>query len=98
MRLAIAHPCRASVESVLRIRRSRVPCTKSLGLPMPRLSTLSIVDSQGIPSQNFWRIQFEPEQRGTNGRDQNNESACCEYSTRTSFGISQTYVLMDHAR
>src|SRR5271155_1289884 len=53
MRLAMAHPCRASVESVLRINRSKVPCTRSLGLPMPRLSTSSIVDSQGIQSQAF---------------------------------------------
>ena len=30
------------------MRRSRVPWTRSLGLPIPRLSTTFIVDSQGI--------------------------------------------------
>ena len=33
-RLAIAQPCLGSSEIVLRISRSRVPCTRSLGLPI----------------------------------------------------------------
>src|ERR1017187_3085026 len=48
MRLAIAHPCMASGATVFKMSRSRVPWTRSLGFPIPRLSTLCSVDRQGI--------------------------------------------------
>jgi hypothetical protein len=50
MRLAIAQPCLGSSEIVLRIRRSRVPWTRSLGLPIFQMiyNTLAVVDSQGM--------------------------------------------------
>src|SRR5882672_8242581 len=49
MRLAMAQPCLGSSEMVLRIRRSRVPCTRSLGFPIFQMiyNTPAIVDSQG---------------------------------------------------
>src|SRR5579872_4887377 len=53
MRLAIAHPCFASSETTFRIRRSRVPWTRSWGLPIDTLTvdnTRSIVDCQDIMS------------------------------------------------
>src|SRR5438270_1956302 len=49
MRLAIAHPCFGSSETVLRIRRSRVPCTRSFGFAILWLSTIGIVDCQEHP-------------------------------------------------
>src|SRR5216684_9228816 len=52
MRLAIAQPCLGSSEIVLRIRRSRVPWTKSLGFPMFTIiyNSAPIVDRQGMSS------------------------------------------------
>src|SRR5437762_13614144 len=42
MRWAMPHPCMGSSARVLRIRRSNVPCTKSVGLLIhpPQLSTV----------------------------------------------------------
>src|SRR6266496_6432128 len=34
MRLAIAHPCFGSSETVFRINKSSVPCTRSVGFPI----------------------------------------------------------------
>src|SRR6185436_10603138 len=52
MRLAIAQPCIGSRDRVFRIRRSRVPWTRSLGFPMSDTSTIynrrGIVDRQGV--------------------------------------------------
>ena len=47
MRLAIAQPCFGSSETVLRIKRSSVPWTKSFGFAILWLSTIGIVDCQG---------------------------------------------------
>ena len=47
MRLAIAQPCFGSSETVLRIKRSSVPWTKSFGFAILWLSTIRIVDCQG---------------------------------------------------
>src|SRR6516162_10241526 len=52
MRFAIAHPCLGSSESVLRIRRSSVPCTRSFGFAILWLSTISIVDCQCMVLQD----------------------------------------------
>src|SRR5207302_5107965 len=48
MRLAIAQPCFGSSETVLRIKRSSVPWTISFGLAILWLSTIRIVDCQGV--------------------------------------------------
>jgi hypothetical protein len=56
MRLAIAQPCFGSSEMVLRMSRSRVPCTRSLGFPILCLSTLTIVDSQGVTGLAAWIV------------------------------------------
>jgi hypothetical protein len=48
MRFAIAQPCFGSSEMVLRIKRSSVPCTRSFGFAILWLSTVDIVDCQGI--------------------------------------------------
>src|SRR5260370_23807435 len=52
MRLAMAQPCFGSSAIVLRIRRSRVPWTRSLGFPICYTLTIYntevIVDSQGV--------------------------------------------------
>src|SRR5215472_5864986 len=52
MRFAIAHPCFGSSEMVLRIKRSSVPCTRSFGFAILWLSTISIVDCQGMVLQD----------------------------------------------
>src|SRR5215472_5553373 len=49
MRFAIAQPCFGSSEMVLRIKRSSVPCTRSFGFAILWLSTVAIVDCQGMP-------------------------------------------------
>src|SRR5213083_1536667 len=48
MRLAMAQPCFGSSETVFRIKRSSVPCTRSFGFAILWLSTISIVDCQGM--------------------------------------------------
>jgi len=52
MRFAIAQPCLGSSETVLRIKRSSVPWTRSFGLAIPWLSTIGLVDCQGMASAN----------------------------------------------
>src|SRR6266480_7621679 len=53
MRLAIAHPCFGSSETVLRIKRSSVPWTKSFGFAILWLSTIRIVDCQGVAIRGY---------------------------------------------
>src|SRR5580704_14680125 len=48
MRFAMAQPCLGSSESVLRIKRSSVPWTRSFGFAILWLSTMIIVDCQGM--------------------------------------------------
>lgn len=61
IRLAIAHTCLGSSESVFRIKRSSVPWTRSFGLAILWLSTTVIVDCQGVPIlAGLWHgVQFE---------------------------------------
>src|SRR5580693_1113585 len=54
MRLAMAQPCLGSSETVFRIKRSSVPCTRSFGFAILWLSTISIVDCQGMPLRQAW--------------------------------------------
>src|SRR5437899_12924864 len=57
MRLAIAQPCFGSSEIVFKIKRSRVPWTRSFGFAILWLSTTPIVDCQGVRRRRFSRIR-----------------------------------------
>jgi hypothetical protein len=59
MRLAIAQPCFGSSETVFTIKRSSVPCTRSFGFATLWLSTISIVDYQGMPLRQAWSVYEE---------------------------------------
>src|SRR5205807_6675002 len=54
MRLAIAHPCFGSSETVFKMRRSSVPWTRSFGFAILWLSTIVIVDCQGMTLRQVW--------------------------------------------
>ena len=64
MRLAIAQPCIGAREIVFRISRSRVPCTRSFGLPILDTSTIynrgGIVDRQGVHARGGVRPDLRP--------------------------------------
>src|ERR1700676_1069846 len=52
MRFAMAQPCLGSSETVLRIKRSSVPWTRSVGFAILWLSTIGLVDCQGMAAEN----------------------------------------------
>src|SRR5207248_2439634 len=52
MRFAMAQPCFGSSEMVFRIKRSRVPWTRSFGFAILWLSTTLIVDCQGVRGED----------------------------------------------
>src|SRR5437762_5087517 len=67
MRLAIAHPCLGSSETVLRIKRSSVPWTKSFGFAILWLSTIRIVDCQGLAIRRWSLLRYLGDQRDWTG-------------------------------
>ena len=67
MRLAIAQPCFGSSETVLRIKRSSVPWTKSFGFAILWLSTIRIVDCQGVAIRQWSLLRYLGDQRDWTG-------------------------------
>src|SRR5438477_9045628 len=67
MRFAIAHPCFGSSETVFKIRRSSVPCTRSFGFAILWLSTISIVDCQGMAIRQWSLLRYLGDQRDWTG-------------------------------
>src|SRR6266480_4411690 len=67
MRFAIAHPCFGSSETVFKIRRSSVPCTRSFGFAILWLSTISIVDCQGMDIRQWSLLRYLGDQRDSTG-------------------------------
>ena len=65
MRLAIAQPCLGSSETVL--KRSSVPWTKSFGFAILWLSTIRIVDCQGVAIRQWSLLRYLGDQRDWTG-------------------------------
>src|SRR5438034_6719031 len=82
MRLAIAQPCLGSSETVL--KRSSVPWTKSFGFAILWLSTIRIVDCQGVAIRQWSLLRYLGDQRDwTGSRDlQRDREALDRKSTR----------------